>query len=67
MVQRVYKGSVNCFILSTVIYPGGYRPPLAPRPPLYPHHLAEEAKKEAQSVPSVADKVSIIIIIPFFT
>ncbi|XP_050691844.1 E3 ubiquitin-protein ligase TRIM37-like isoform X3 [Eriocheir sinensis] len=34
----------------------GYRPPLAPRPPMYPHHLAEEAKKEAQSVPSVADK-----------
>ncbi|XP_045119066.1 E3 ubiquitin-protein ligase TRIM37-like isoform X4 [Portunus trituberculatus] len=34
----------------------GYRPPLAPRPPLYTHHLAEEAKKEAQSVPSVADK-----------
>ncbi|KAG0695213.1 E3 ubiquitin-protein ligase TRIM37 [Chionoecetes opilio] len=34
----------------------GYRPPLAPRPPLYSHHMSEEAKKEAQSVPSVADK-----------
>ncbi|KAK4322301.1 hypothetical protein Pmani_006944 [Petrolisthes manimaculis] len=35
---------------------GGYRPPLAPRPSLYTHHLAEEAKKEAQAVASVADK-----------
>lgn len=34
----------------------GYRPPLAPRPSLYTHQLAEEAKKEAQSVTNVADK-----------
>ncbi|XP_042862733.1 E3 ubiquitin-protein ligase TRIM37-like isoform X2 [Penaeus japonicus] len=34
----------------------GYRPPLAPRPSLYTHQLAEEAKKEAQSASNVADK-----------
>ncbi|XP_064111763.1 E3 ubiquitin-protein ligase TRIM37-like isoform X2 [Macrobrachium nipponense] len=33
-----------------------YRPPLAPRPSLYSHHVAEEAKKEPQCVSNVADK-----------
>ncbi|KAK8739176.1 hypothetical protein OTU49_003513 [Cherax quadricarinatus] len=33
-----------------------YRPPLAPRPSLYTQHLAEDAKKEAQSMTNVADK-----------
>lgn len=32
---------------------------------MYPHHLAEEAKKEAQSVPSVADKVGSITLATF--
>lgn len=44
-------------MLQLMAFPGGYRPPLAPRPSLYTHHLAEEAKKEAQAVASVADKV----------
>lgn len=33
-----------------------YRPPLAPRPSLYSHHVTEEAKKEPQCVSNVADK-----------
>ncbi|XP_068216903.1 E3 ubiquitin-protein ligase TRIM37-like isoform X2 [Palaemon carinicauda] len=33
-----------------------YRPPLAPRPSLYSHHITEEAKKEPQCVTNVADK-----------
>lgn len=53
--------------MNTVNFAGGYRPPLAPRPPLYPHHLTEEAKKEAQSVPSVADKVGSVTLTKSFT
>ncbi|XP_042233265.1 E3 ubiquitin-protein ligase TRIM37-like isoform X3 [Homarus americanus] len=37
-------------------FAGGYRPPLAPRPSLYGHHLTDDAKKEAHSAANVADK-----------